>query len=167
MDYWHESPTFLNRRNELALGLSPAQLLFVMATLAIWGFICLMLGAWITIALIQWGLALLGAGATVALALVKLGGLRLYHYVALFVWRQLRRPIYLGDLATLLTEPTDAGGSRWKTGAAQGWRSLRGSAALRQGMWQTEGHVGNFYRGLTRAVRETARFFWKGPARSG
>lgn len=101
MDYWHDSPTFLNRKDTMLLWFSLSELLYLLGILAAWGFGGLVLSVLPMGSLGHWIVALAGALATVALVFVRVQGLALWKLLVLTVLSLFRRRVYVADAATL------------------------------------------------------------------
>lgn len=93
-EFWHDSPTFLNRSNSFVLGLTLTQMLLVAGIGLIWGICGMILESAGLSTGLAWIIAGTGLGVSVAMALVRVSGLRLSHYLMLSLLRWRNRPSY-------------------------------------------------------------------------
>ena len=93
-DFWHDSPTFLNRKDGFIMGLTIAQMLLVAGLGVLWGLVGMSLEGVGLSSSLAWLIAGSGLGVTLAAILVKISGLRLAHYCVLLFLRWRSRPQY-------------------------------------------------------------------------
>lgn len=122
MDYWHDSPTFLNRKDTLLLWFSLSELLFLLGIIAVWGVGGLILSVFALGTYGHWIIALSGVGLTVVLIFVRVQGIRLWLLMALTVLALFKRRVYVAEATTLYgaQEPAASEDGASEDGALEG-----------------------------------------------
>ena len=155
-DFWHDSPTFLNRKDGFIMGLTLQQMMLVAGLGVVWGLVGMILEGFKLSSSLSWLIAGTGLGMTLAAVLVKISGLRLAHYLLLLVLRWRSRPQYWIEGSALHWDDVEES----EGSGVFGSRRLTGGLALAQGEEaRIAGHgVQRWFRDSYRSTRDYLRY---------